>query len=196
MNNLKKVFYAYGSLILLLVVLVGVTFATFTSEATVDPTMVTVASTSIKLMDGFRPTVDPAFLTNMLPGPTFEDITDDWSEDYVVQIYNTGTTDVSLVSRSDYVVPDDPTEVRQALHVTFYEWTDTNGDGAIQEDEFLDTSYGDRTIVRWKTQGFDLGVLHPQELRTFVLRFTAPGLTDAHQGQMFMFKFSFEGLGS
>jgi hypothetical protein len=192
---MKKSFYIYGSLVLLVLLTLGVTFATFTDKADFLGTTMSVASSDIKLLDVYNGGLDPSNLVDSKPGPTFSNIFQGWVQDYVVQIYNNGTGPLNLTSEASYLTANNPAELRQVLFVSIFDWEDTNEDGIPQEAEFENNSYGNKSIVKWNTEGFDLGTLPQGEVRTLLLRFNAPGVTSAKQGQSILFDFAFDALG-
>ncbi|HDQ88595.1 MAG TPA: hypothetical protein ENN92_00380 [candidate division WWE3 bacterium] len=192
---MKKSFYIYGSLVLLVLLTLGVTFATFTDKANFVGTTFSVASSDIKLLDVYNGGVDPSNLVDSKPGPTFANITPTWHSDYVVQIYNNGTGPVNLTSKAVYETANDPAELRQIIFVEMYDWVDTNGDGVPQQEEFEQASYGRKTIVKWNTVGFELGTLPQGEIKTLVLRFSTDSISPAKQGTGILFDFSFDALG-
>jgi predicted ribosomally synthesized peptide with SipW-like signal peptide len=190
--KLKKSFYIYGSLVLLLVLTLGVTFATFTDRAKFQGTMISVASSDIKLLDTIGGGVDPSNLVDEKPGPVFEEIGNSWVYDYPVQIYNNGTNPVDLTSKADYedLEVNDPQDLRQEIRVDIYEWDDANGDGIPQDTE-LGGTHGNQTILGWKNTGYsNLGTIAEGEVKSLVIRFTT-GDIDDKQGASFLFDFQF-----
>jgi len=195
-KKMKKPFYIYGSLVLLVLLTLGVTFATFTDKANFVGTTFSVASSDIKLLNVYNGGTDPSNLVDSKPGPTFSNITPFWYEDYVVQIYNNGTGPLNLTSKATYLTANDPEELRQIIYVEMYDWEDTNGDGIPQQPEFDEHSLdGRKTIIKWNTQGFNLGLLPEGEVRTLVLRFSTDGISPAKQGSGILFDFSFDATG-
>jgi hypothetical protein len=193
---MKKSFYVYGSLVLLVLLTLGVTFATFTDKADFLGTTLSVASSDIKLLAVYNGGLDPSNLVDSKPGPTFTNVSSSWHEDYVVQIYNNATGPLNLTSKATYEVDNDPDELRQIIFVEMFDWEDANGDAIPQQEEFEQHSLdGAKTIVKWNTQGFDLGTLPQGEVRTLVLRFSTNTISPTKQGKGIIFDFSFDALG-
>ena len=192
---MKKTFYIYGSLVLLILLTLGVTFATFTDNAKFIGTTFSVASSDIKLLDVIGGGTDPSNLVDNKAGPSFENITPEWFEDYVVQVYNNGTGPVNLTSTANYQTADDPAELRQIIFVEIFDWEDANADGIPQESEYTSSSYGAKTIIKWNTVGFDLGVLPQGEVRTLLVRFSTTSVSPTKQGAGMLFDFEFNALG-
>lgn len=194
--KMKKSFYIYGSLVLLLLLTLGVTFATFTDKADFAGSSFSVASADIKLLDVIDAGTSSDNLVDSKPGPQFENITSEWHEDYPVQIYNNATSDVSLESWANYenLEVSDEGNLRESIYVTIYDWEDANGDGTPEQDEF-GTSYGTKTILRWKNDGFDLGLIPQGEVRSLALRFHTNNLSTAKQGHTLFYDFEFSATG-
>jgi hypothetical protein len=190
----KKGFYIYGSLVLLVLLTLGVTFATFTDKADFLGTTFSVASSDIKLLDVIGGGTDPSNLVDHKPGPSFENITPEWWDDYLVEVYNNATGDLQLSSFADYETANDPEELRQIIYVEIFDWEDLNADGLVQEEELIN-SYGGKSIVKWKSTGFDLGVLPQGEVRSFVVRFSTTSISPSKQGSNILFDFEFDALG-
>ena len=192
---MKKSFYIYGSLVLLVLLTLGVTFATFTDKANFLGTTFSVASSDIKLLDVINGGLDPSNLVDSKAGPSFSNITSSWHEDYIVQIYNNATGPLNLTSKAVYATANDPDELRQIIFVEIYDWIDANNDGVPQLTEFEDNSYGRKTIIKWNTTGYDLGTLLQGEVRSLVLRFSTDNVSSTKQGKGMLFDFSFDALG-
>lgn len=193
---LNKKFYLYGSLIFLLLLTIGVTFATFSDTADFSSSTFSVASSDIKLLNVIGGGTDSTNLVDEKAGPQFEDIIPYWSKDYLVQIYNNSNSDVALSSWADYenVATNDPAELRQYIFVEMYDWDDLDGNGDIQQEE-IGASYGRKTILKWKTEGFDLGVIPSDQIRGIILRFSTDNLSDSKQGATLLYDFKFDALG-
>ncbi|MBD3366114.1 hypothetical protein GF360_02095 [candidate division WWE3 bacterium] len=192
----KKALYVYGSLVLLLVLTLGVTFATFTDTLDFGGAMFSVANSEVKLLDAIGGGIDPSNLVDSKPGPQFDNVAGGWFADYPVEIYSNATTDVNLWSWANYedVAVNDPAELRQYIYVEILDWTDANGDGMPEQSEF-GSSYGRKTILKWNTEGIDLGTLSPGEVRSLALRFSVDSLSNAKQGESLLYDFEFEALG-
>ncbi len=191
-SRVKKPFYVYGSLILLVILTLGVTFATFTDRAKFENASISVASSDIKLLDVVGGGVDPSNLVDSKPGPVFSEIHNYWVEDYPVQIYNNGTAPVQLSSKADYenLEVNDPEYLREEIRVDIYEWDDANDDGIPQQDE-LGGTHGSKTILGWKNTGYDdLGIINEGEVKSLVIRFTANDI-DNKQGAAMLYDFRF-----
>ncbi len=191
---MKKALYVYGSLVLLLALVVGVTFTAFTDKARVLGSTFSVGSADIKLLETIGGGVQEQNLVDDKQGPVFSDVSPNWSEDYLVQIYNNALVDVQLASNAAYETANDPEELRQSVYVEFLEWEDVNANGIVDTGELGD-SLGKKTVVKWKTEGFDLGVLPSGEVKSLVLRFSTENLAESKQGASAMFDFEFDSIG-
>lgn len=190
----KKAFYIYGSLVLLVALTLGVTFATFSDKADFLGSTFSVATNDIKLLDIIGGGIDPTNLVDSKPGPQISNVTPYWYADYPIEIYNNSSTDVNLSSWAYYETINDPAELRQYIYVEIFDWVDANGDGLPEQSEF-GTSYGRKTIIKWKTEGYDLGPLAQGAVRSLAIRFSTDSLADSKQGQSILFDFEFDALG-
>lgn len=193
-SKINKAFYIYGSLVLLLALTLGVTFATFSDKVEFLGSTFSVATSDLKLLDVIGGGVDPSNLVDSKPAPQFDNITDFWFADYGVEIYNNSSADVNLTSWAYYETANDPAELRQYIYVEILDWDDTNGDGVPEQSEF-GTSYGRKTIIKWKTEGYDLGLLPMGATRKLAIRFSTDNLSDSKQGESILYDFEFDGLG-
>jgi len=73
-------------------------------------------------------------------------------------------------------------------------WNDTNNDGIFDTGE-EGTSFGIKSIVKWKTEGFDLGTVNTGEVLSLVLRFSTNTVSDTKQGENAIFDFEFDSIG-
>lgn len=101
---------------------------------------------------------------------------------------------MELSSWADYETANDPDELRQLVFAEIFDWEDTNSDGQVEESE-LTTSYGKKTIVKWKTEGFDPRILPKGEVRYFVCRFSTGTISETKQGKTMLFDFELDALG-
>jgi hypothetical protein len=195
-SKLRKVIYAYGSLAMTLVFVVGVSYAAFTDKASILGTTFSVGSSDIKLFEDVSGGIDGANLVNEKAGPSFAGVSPNWVEDYLVKIYNNAATDVLLSSNANYETANDPDDLRQIIYVEPFSWDDVDGDGIVDDDELASaTSYGRKTIVKWKTEGFDLGNLASGEVKGFILRLSTDSVSDSKQGSSATYDFEFDSVG-
>lgn len=195
MTKLKKAALVYGSLVLMLLLVVGVTFAAFTDKSKILGSSFSVGSADLKLLQDLAGGVDSANLVDELTGPTFDGIYPFWVGDYLVKIYNNATSSVNLTSNANYETANDPDDIRQIVFVEPFEWDDTNNDGLLDVGE-LGASLGARdTIIKYKTVGYDFGALNSGEIKGIVLRFSTDSVSDTKQGASGIFDFEFDSVG-
>ena len=76
-----------------------------------------------------------------------------------------------------------------------FAWDDINGNGSLDDGE-LGVSLGVRdTIVKYKTVGYDFGVLESGQVRGVVLRFSTDAVSDTKQGASGIFDFELNSIG-
>jgi hypothetical protein len=191
---MKKHWYTYIFLLLLLGLTVGVTYAAFADRAEVLGSTFSVGSADIKLLlDVFGLPVEEN-LADELMGPAFVDIDPEWVEDYLVTLYNPTASNLDITTHADYETANDPDDLRQDIFVTIYEWEDLNGNNFMEEEELV-YEYGTKSIVKWKTEGFELAVLEPGGLMPLVLRFSSD-VPNSKQGASAVFDFEFDSVGA
>ena len=127
-----------------------------------------VGSAEIKLLDDLGGGVDASNLLTEKQGPTFQNVYPDWYEDYLVKIYNNSANVVNLTSNAYYETANDPEDLRQLLYVQPIEWSDNNGNGVVDDAED-GVGMERKTIVKWKTEGYDFGQLNPGEVKSLIL---------------------------
>ncbi len=171
----------------------GVTYAAFTDKGKVLGSTFSAGSADIKFLSDVTLGVDSSNLTDELTGPNFSNISSTWTQDYLMKIVNNGTSNLGIVTNANYETVNDPKDLRSDIQVEIFPWTDSNSNGIVDTGE-VGTSIGKKTIIKWKTEGFDLGVLNAGQQKPLILRFTAPTLGDDQQGAIGVFDFEFEAI--
>lgn len=200
MLNLQRIKKSYFMLFMAIVLAItmifgaGYSVAAFMDRGSLLGSTFSVGSADIKLLDDLGLGSEPSNLLEELPGPSFTNIGDVWEADYPMKIYNNATSDLLLTSNADYETANDPEDLRQDIYVEPLDWNDANGDGEVEESE-LGTSYGRKTIVKWKTEGFDMGTITTGEIKGIVLRFSTDSVSDTKQGATAVFDFIFNSVG-
>lgn len=191
---MKKFISTYGLIVCIIALAIGTTWAAFTDKAKILGSMFSVGSADIKLLAIIGGGIDSSNLVDEKTGPEFADISSNWIEDYPLQIYNNATGDVHLASNANYTTANDPEELRQLIFVEPIEWNDANSNGVVEDGE-LGVSLGRKSIVKWKTEGFDLGVLSPGQVKSMIFRFSTDAISDTKQGASALFDFEFDAIG-
>lgn len=191
---MKKIVYTYGALAVLIILVAGVTYAAFSDRGNVLGSTFTVGSADIKLLKDVTGGTGSENLAEELPGPSFSDISPNWSADYKVKIFNSASTPVTLTTNSYYETVNDPADLRSIIFIEPILWEDNNGDGVVDAGE-LGASYGRKTIIKWKTEGFNLGPLAPSSVRSLILRLSTDAVSETKQGASALFDFQFNSVG-
>lgn len=173
---------------------VGIAYAAFQDKGKVLGSTFSVGSTDIKLLSDIAGNTEPANLADEINGPSFSNITPNWTKDYLVKLVNKGTTTLSMASHAKYLTANDPEDLRNVIYVEPIEWSDLNNNG-IADDGETGISMGKKSIVKWNTEGFDFGLIQINETRGFVLRFSTEGLSDTKQGATGIFDFEIDAVG-
>src|SRR3990167_8977967 len=100
---------------------------------------------------------------------------------------------VMLTSNANYLTANDTAELRSIINVEPIEWNDANSNGVVDEAE-LGNSLGKKTIIKWKTEGFDLGVVSGGGVKGLVLRFSTDSVSSTKQGQSATYDFDFNSI--
>jgi len=180
-----------GIFVLLLILGLGITFAAFQDKGKVLGSKFTVGSSDIKLLSDVAGTTDSSNLADELNGPNFDNVTPNWTQHYLLKLVNKGTTPVALTSHARYLTANDPEDLRTILFVDLLPWNDGDGNGLADTGE-TGTSIGKKSIVKWNTEGFDLGSVEAGQVKGFVLRFSTESISETKQGASGVFDFEFD----
>ncbi|MFC1756121.1 hypothetical protein ACFLZK_01895 [Patescibacteria group bacterium] len=191
---MKKKLIITISLIVLLVMVAGVAVAAFGDKGEVLGSSFTVGSADIKLLEDLANGTSSDNLVDEISGPSFANISPNWTEDYPMMIYNNATTHIQLTSNADYETVNDLDDLRQIIFVEPINWGDSNNDGLVDDGE-LGSSFGRKTIIKWKTEGYDLSSVAPGGVKGLILRFSTDAVSDTKQGASAIFDFEFDSLG-
>lgn len=192
---MKKIKVLIGAIVLLAV---GVTTATaalaaFGDKGNVLGSTFSVGNSDLKLLRSLQQGTEIANQADSLEGPMFSNIIPNWQGDYLLKIYNNGTTAMNVSSNANYLTANDPEELRSILFVEPFLWVDDNNNGTAEGHE-VGSSLGKKTITKWKTEGFDFGRLGTAETLGVVLRFSADDISETKMGQQAVFDFIFDAV--
>jgi hypothetical protein len=177
------------------VLLAGIAVAAFGDKGEILGSSFTVGSADIKFLNSITGGTTAGNLVDQLDGPSFSGISPNWEQDYFVKIYNNAQTPVQLATNAYYETINDPEDLRQIIYVEPWLWNDADNDGAVGVGELPATSLGRKTIVKWKTEGFDLGTLNAGEVQGLLLKFSTDDVSDTKQGASAIFDFEFDSPG-
>lgn len=192
MKNKRK-YFAVGAFILLVIVLTSATYAAFSDKGKLSGSSFSVGSSDIKLLADISQGTESANLVDELPGPAFVNIGPTWQQNYLMKFYNKSTAPINLTTHAKYATADDPSDLRQYIYVEPKEWDDANNNGSVDTGE-EGASLGKKTIVKWSTEGFDLGAIAMGTTKSLILKFTAETLSDTKQGKSGTFDFEFDAI--
>lgn len=195
MKNIKKTIFLGGLLALACTATFGVTYAAFSDKGKYGGSTFNVASADLKLLSDLTQGTVPTNLVDEKPGPVFNNIVPSWISDYPIKLYNNATTPLNVFSTANYDTIKDPAEVRQAIYCEILEWNDTDADGVVDSGE-EGASKGMKQLLKWKTEGLDLGQIAMGEAKGYILRFTTlSSFSSALQGKSGIFDFEFNATG-
>lgn len=190
--NKRKIVGLLG-VIALLGAVAGGTYAAFADKGEVQGTVISVGSSDIKLFADVSGSAEETNLVESLNGPTFYNISQNWTGDYLLKIFNNASGPVDLSSVAYYETMNDPSDLRSVVNVELLEWNDADLDGVLDVGE-EGLSYGTKTIVKWKTEGFPLMTLNSAEVKGLIVRFSTVNLSDTKQGASLLFDFEFDAV--
>jgi hypothetical protein len=173
--------------------LIGVVYAAFSDKGQVLRSSFSVGNADIKILKDVTGGISEENLADEISGPSFTNIGSNWTHDYLLKLLNNGTYTMQLISTSNYATVNDPDDLRQYIFTELFPWLDTNTNGIVDTDE-LGESLGRKTVIKWKTEGFDLGSFTPGEIKGFVLRFSTDTISDTKQGKTGVFDFVFDSI--
>ena len=191
---MKKIFYIYICIALLSITSLGIVLAAFTYKNKYLGSTFTIGSAVIKLFQDLTAGPEPSNLTDELPGPAFQNISDGWQFDYPIKIFNSGSTTINLSSRANHTTANDPDNLRDIIYVEIFEWNDSNFNGIFDLEEKGTSLYAPKTILRWKNDGIQMGQIDSWQTRSYLLSFSTPSVTDSKQGKSGIFDFEFDSL--
>ncbi len=171
----------------------GIAYAAFADKIKIKSAIFTTGSAEIKFLVNLAGDTQTENIADEITGPNFTNIGSNWQNDYAVKIFNNSTSAIDLGSNAYYETINDPDELRSYINVELIPWDDTNNNGLVETDE-LGTTYGKKTITKWKTEGFALGELNAGQIKGLLLRFSTTTLSDTKQGKTGMFDFEFESV--
>jgi hypothetical protein len=193
MQKIKRKLLVFIVGIVVIIGLIGVAYAGFSDKGKVLGSSFSIGNADIKLLANITQGTETGNLVDEMPGPSFTNIGQSWQKDYLIKLYNNGTYKMAIVSHSNYETANDPDDLRQYISAEIFPWDDVNNDGLVTEDE-IGTSFGKKTIIKWKTEGFSLGEFDPGEVLGFIVRFSTETLSDTKQGKQGMFDFEFDSI--
>ncbi|MFH1295517.1 MAG: hypothetical protein ABIH84_02990, partial [bacterium] len=175
--------YAIGIVSLLLTALcfIGIAYASFTDQSKFAGSRFSIGSADLKLLNDLAGGTGIANLVDTKPVPSYDGIAPQWSQDYLVKIYNNGTQPVTLTSNMDYLTANDPANIRELLYMEPYEWNDVNNNGEVDEGE-QGLSYGQKVFTSWKSTGFNFGQLPAGEVKALIMRFSVGNIANSKMG--------------
>jgi predicted ribosomally synthesized peptide with SipW-like signal peptide len=189
----KKLLYLLGISTLALSLIVGITYAAFTDKAEVLGSTFSVGSANLMFLEDLALGTDPSNYRDELTGPSFVNIGPGWTQDYLLKLISLGTSEISISTNAYYETANDPESIREDILVEVIKWYDTNQNGILDDGE-EGPSLGQKTIIKWKTEGFTLGNLFYGQTMGLILRFSAPSISETKQGASAVFDFEFNSI--
>lgn len=169
------------------------TKAAFEDTGKVAGSEFSVGNVQMRLVDNLGEGAQEGNLLVLKQGPVFTNLFPGWGKDYALKLYNNGSLNMLVTSESSYTTADDPSTLRDYINVEIFDWDDANDNGDVESSEISETSLATKTLIKWKTEGIPLGILGPNEVKGYVLRFSSANLPDTKQTALAKYDFVFNG---
>ena len=172
----------------------GVVIAEFIDKSKVLGASFSVGSADIKLLKDLSLGTELINLVDDTPGPGFNNIGPNWSADYLMKIFNNGTSKVTVKSHANYSTSNDPDSLRDVIYAEIFAWSDLNSNGIVDPGEKGNSMGAPKTILRWKNDadGIILGEIESGQVKAYIVTFSTLDLSSTKQGKSGMFDFEFE----
>lgn len=177
----------------LFVLLIGIAYGAFMDKGKILGSSFSMGSADLKFLNNLMLGAVQTNLVDEKQGPQFTNIGPNWAKDYYTKIYNNATESLILTSNAYYETINDPDDLRSIIFVEIFNWNDDN-DGVFEEGE-LGTSFGRKTFIKWKTEGYNLGQLDTGAIKSLVLKFSTDSVSESKQGKSGTFDFEFGATG-
>lgn len=171
----------------------GITYAAFMDKGSILGSSFSVGSSDIKLLVNVAGNIDSSNLSEEVQGPSFNNILPFWQKEYLIKIYNNASTTLNLNSLATYSTSNDTSELRYLIFVEPIEWNDQNSNGVVDTGEAV-YSFGKKSLLKWKTEGINLGEVKQGEIKGLILRFSTEDISDTKQGATALFDFEFNAI--
>lgn len=171
----------------------GIAAANFGDRGEILGSQFSVGSADVKLLNDTSGGIIETNLADTLQGPSFTNIYPGWSQDYALKLYNNATGHLQLSSNAEYDTANDPDSIRSDIFVEIFNWNDADNDGLVSDAE-IGSTFGRKTIIKWKTEGYDLGSLSQGSVKGLLLRFSVDTISDTKQGANAVFDFNFDSI--
>jgi hypothetical protein len=169
------------------------TLAAFTAKATVSGITFSTGSAALKLFGNLAYTNpgNNGNLTTTLPGMEFDEIGPNWSDEYKLKYFNTGSVDLmTSLTLSAHEGSDD---LAPHIMVETWLWDDTDGNGETDESDGYTLLATEQPLSNLVSTPVALGQLDSGDPRGIQLRFKTGDLPSSTQDQEATFDFVIQG---
>jgi hypothetical protein len=175
--------------------LMGVVYASLSDQSKFAGSRFSVASADLKLLADLSGGTGVANLVDSKPAPSYDNVSSQWSDAYLLKVYNNGTQPVTLTSNMDYATANDPSSLREVLYMEPVEWFDANNNGLVDGEGEQGVSYGKKVFTAWKSTGFNFGQLEAGATKALIMKFSAGTIASSKMGAVGTFDFMFDSVG-
>jgi hypothetical protein len=189
----KGKWLAISTVVAVVGIVAGISYAAFLDTGKVLGSSFSVGSVDIKILKDLSQGIETSNLEDEINGPVFTNIGQNWQQDYPIKLFNNGTFDLQIASHANYETANDPDDLRQYIYAEIIPWDDQNSNGTVEQEE-LESSLGKKSIIKWKTEGYDLGNIEMGQVKGLVVRFSTDSLSDTKQGKTGVYDFEFDAI--
>lgn len=190
---MKRIVLISAGVLVITFATIGIVYAAFSHKNKYNGASFSVGSADIKLLDNLSLGISQNNLLDEKQGPAFVNIGANWSQEFPMKIYNNSASIVTITTNANYETINDPDDLRSIIYIEPFAWNDDNNNGQIDDGE-KGQSFGNKTIIKWKTEGFDLGQVLSGQVAGYILKFSTLNVSDTKQGKAGTFDFEFNSL--
>ena len=187
---MKKIVTVSAGVLIVTLATVGIVYAAFSHKNKYNGASFSVGSADIKLLDNLSLGISQGNLVDEKQGPAFSNIGANWAQEFPMKIYNNSASVVTITTNANYETVNDPDDLRSIIYVEPFAWNDTNNNGQIDDGE-KGQSFGNKAIIKWKTEGLGLGPIASGQVAGYILKFSTLSVSDTKQGKSGSFDFEF-----
>ena len=185
---MKSILKSLFLIIVTVVVVSGATYAAWTAQAKVEGNTFSTGNAALQVRHA------GTAWGQTIPGPIFNNLYPDWTQDYSVKVHNKGTVNLMLSLKGEVGSGwSDPKNLRGKISVEVREFTDLNNNWHFDSGEGT-KNLGIKTLQAWLSESLVGSQVDAGEQQCYLLRFSVGDLADSFQGATLSgYNFVFDG---
>lgn len=185
-----------SSALLIMITVAAITVSTqaaFTAQATISGISFSTGNAALNLFGNLAYTNagNNGNLTYTLSGPSFQNISPNWTHDYFLKYFNNGSINLNTSLR--VVVVNDPAGLANHLKAETWLWNDIDGNGGHSGPDTYSLLAPAQTLQNLTISPAALGQMNVHQARGILLRFTTGEMPSETQASSANFNFVIEG---